>query len=278
MDGTYGNDPNCERYNAVNALMNTLPPETPYAVYMFATYAECARPMAPYSQGSFTADLTLADSVGGGTAIREGLERIWADHQSGSFSSGGVYPRVILLSDGNSGDMRGLKSNSILRQFRDAGISISTVGLGNADTGLMQRIAKSTGGSCVSISSAQELAQGFTTAATTTSTRDLFSQRDIVSSEFLYAVLRVLFLTILGAFIGVMKSAALAREDSIWLVIIVGAIGAFVGGLCAELMTLFGAHPGFGMAFWCILVAVTPSYMPMPRGAYRNEQMYSFRY
>lgn len=273
-----GNDPNLERYNAVNTYMSTLPAETHYAVYMFGSTAECARPMSPYSQGAFTADETVAQSVGGGTAIRAGLQRILADYRSGSFSSGGVYPRVILLSDGNSGDMRGLNSNEILRQYRNTGISISTVGMGSADKGLMERIAKSTGGSCVNISNAQELAQGFTTVATTTSSRDLFSQRDIVSSEFLYAVLRVLFLTLLGALIGVMKSAALAREDSIWLVIIVGAIGALVGGLCVELMTLFGAHHGFGMAFWCILVAITPSYMPLPRSAYKNQQMYGFRY
>lgn len=272
-----GSDPNEERYTAVNTVMNALPADTPYAVYMFGSTAACARPMSPYSQGSFTVDPAVVSQVGGTTNVKEGLTLILDDHKNGKFASGGAHPRVILLSDGQASDMS--QGDPILNKYRNAGISISTVGLGYFQDDLLEHIANKTHGSHVSISNAQDLAQGFTSAAAITdSSRDLFSERDAVDSELLYAILRVLFLTVLGTIIAAMRAVAYTKEDSGWLILIVGAIAAFVGALVIELLALFGGPLALGVVLYSLLVALTPAKVPEIRGAYTNQQCYTNNY
>lgn len=272
----YGNDPNMERYNAVNTMMSTVDPSTPYAVYVFGTEAACAKAMAPYSQGGYVADTTLNESVGGGTAIKRALDTVLNDYHGGSFVTGGNLIRVVLLSDGASGDMGLFSSGDILASYRDAGVSISTVGLGQDDRSLMKQIAKKTGGTYIHIDGAQDLAQGFNVAATTSADRDLFSQRNIVFSEFLYAVLRILFLTILGAIVAFMKAAAWANYDSQWLIIVEGCIASFVGALAVELLALAGVTVGIGLAIYCIAVAATPAEKTVVVGSYENYQLNTY--
>lgn len=269
-------DPDFQRNEAVNAMMQTLSPDTPYAVYMFATQTACARPMAPYSQGAYTPDWNLANSVGGGTAIRRGLETVLSDYHAGYFAGGGSNPRVILLSDGEAGDMDLSTSQDILDDYADAGISISTVGLGYDARSLMETIANETGGAYVHIDNAQDLAVSFSKAGRITANRDLFSERNNVSKDLLYGFLRVLFLTILGALIAVIKAMALAKEDSHWLVMIEGVIAAFVGALAVELLLLFEVPMAVGLGIYCVAVAATPAYMPVRTGEYGNRQLYSY--
>lgn len=274
-----GNDPNLERYNAVNAMMSSLGVDTPYAVYMFASKVACVHPMAPYSQGTFAGAQVmngeLDNALGGGTAIRAGLEGIINDYYGGLLTNAGAAPRVILLSDGFSGDMRMGGGNQVLQSFRDAGITISCVGLGSDDQNLMKRISKKTGGGYVHLENAQDLAVAFTNAANIQSSRDLYSQRDLVSSEVLYAILRVLFLTLLGAIVVVMKAAAWGASDSHWLIMIVGFIAAFIGALAVELITLLGGGVGVGLVIYCVLVAVTPAEIFIRNTQYATDVMYT---
>ena len=272
-----GNDPDLERYKAVNAMMSSLGVDTPYAVYMFASEVVCVRPMDLYSKGAFpqTIDGELDNALGGGTAIRAGLEGIINDYYGGLLANAGAAPRVILLSDGYSGDMRLGGGNQVLQSFRDSGITISCVGLGSDDQALMQRISKKTGGGYVHLDNAQDLAVAFTNAASIRSSRDLYSERDVVSSDVLYAILRVLFLTVLGAIIIVMKAAAWGTCDSHWLIMIVGFIAAFVGALVVELVTLCGGGAAVGLVIYCVLVAVTPAEVFVRNTQYATDVMYT---
>lgn len=261
----FGNDADGLRYTAVNTMMQTVADSTPYAVYVFADSTACAREMAPFSQGSYVVDEAIINSVGGGTAIAAALKTVLDDYYAGKFATGGSAIRVILLSDGSSFDIVSDSDTDFLQEYRSNGICISTVGLGYDDPSTMKRIAKKTGGSYIHIDNAQELSQGFNYAATTSADRDLFSERNIVSNELLYGVLRVLFLTLLGAIIVVMKAAAVGSPDSHWLIMIAGWIGAFVGALLVEILTLFGVGIGVGVSIYCLLVAITPVLAPVIR-------------
>lgn len=275
----FGNDPDYLRNEAVNTLMQSVPADTPYAVYVFATDAACVRPMKPYSEGAYTADDALNTSLGGGTAIRNGLELVLQDYHAGQFASGGSALRVILLSDGASSDMGMFSDKKILDDYRNCGISISTVGLGMDDAATMGQIAKKTGGSYIHIENAKQLQHGFSYAAAVSAGRDLFSERNVVDSPLLYAVLRVLFLTVLGAIIVLMKAAAVGPTDSHWLVMIEGWIAAFVASLLVELLTGMGMPVGVGLAVYCILVAATPIYKLVKdeKLLEKESQSYTFR-
>lgn len=273
----FSNDEYGERNNAVNYMMSTLPTDTPYAVYVFAANAACARPMAPFSMGAYVADEDLNYAMDGGdTAIRNGLQTILNDYYRGAFATGGNNPRVILLSDGSASDISIYSGMDILDDYRAAGISISAVGLGYDDQQTMSMIAGETGGDYIHIDNASQLSASFSSVARSNTDRDLFSERRNVSSDTLYAVLRVLFLTVLGAIIAVMKAVALAKDDSKWLVIIAGCIASLVGALAVELLVGFEVPMVVGMIVYCVLVAATPAYMPVRTGEYGNRQLYSY--
>jgi len=266
----YSNDPKQLRNTAVNSVMAALDQSTPYAVYVFGNNALSARAMKPFSEGEYHPDSAIIDQTGGGTAICNALVKVLSDYKSGAFPACGDAPRVILLSDGGDSDLVGTPGDQMISEYKNAGISISTIGLyqnsifntgPNSDAKALERVAKETGGVFAEVRKSSDLVQAFGNAASVNldGGRDLFSQRNTVTSEFLYALLRVAALTLLGALVALMKACALGKEDSTALVLSFGAIASLAGALAVELLALMGAPLVIGLVIYCILVAATPS-------------------
>lgn len=269
------NDSNLERYNAVNMLMETMPTDFPYAVYMFANRTVCVREMAPASQEQFQADQNIANSIGASTMIKDGLQTILDDVQSGKLLHTGGALRVILLTDGVASDMSSfLGSGEIIRAYRKENISISAVGLGHVDEQLLTNLANKTGGVYVPIENAGQLGQGFISASAMNSGRNLLSVRNMSSMNWLYMLLRVLFLLFLGAIVAVMKSIACAKEEDTKLIILVGAIASLLGGLLLEILTQAGVTVWVGQAIYFFLLAVTPVRIVERRSDFGNIPLY----
>ncbi len=253
------NDAECERYNAVNNMVKLLPGETDYAVYMFADDTICVRDMAPVSHGDFVADTALADSIGAGTAIRDGLETVLADIRSGRLSSSGDSIRVILLTDGSATDMTAfIGSRKVIKAYKSAHVSISAVGLGNVDQRLLNKLTEKTGGIYVPIQDATQLTQGFVAATAVDSDRDLLSQRHMTSMNWLYMLLRIIFLTILGGVVAFVKAMACGKEEDMGLILIVGGISALVGSVLVEIVTQSGIAPWLAQMLYFLLLSITP--------------------
>lgn len=252
-----GNDPDYERYEAVDTVINTMATDFSYAVYMFSDNCVCIRDMAPASERGVSRPSDADQSMMGGTYISYALECVYNDIQSGKMSVGD-YPQVILLTDGYASDMSWFTGKGILKDYDKAGIMISTVGLGNVDKSLMTEIAGKTGGQYIYVNDAGQLAHGFTSVTYQDTQRDLISVRKMAEKNGLYMFLRILFLALIGAMMAFVKAMACADEDSTMFILIEGAIAGLVAALIMEI-GLAIAVPLFlcRLIYW-MLLAVTP--------------------
>lgn len=235
-----GNDPELLRYDAVESAVQALPTDASYAVYMFSDSCISIRDMLPASAGTVSRPASADETMGGMTEISNALQVVFQDLQSGKLQ-GCVNPQVILMTDGYATDMGWLRGNAILTDYKKAGIPVSTVGLGNVDKSLLEKIASKTGGQFVLVDHADELALGFTNATVRTGDRDLISPRNMSEGSTLYLFLRILFLTLIGAGVAFMKALACAGEGSMML-LIEGAIAALVAAIVME--------AGLGLGLW----------------------------
>ena len=260
------NDPDGRRYQVLPELLADAAPDFPYMVYRFASSPELAKPMAPVSEGI----PALAPQASGQTAIRAALTQVMDDWESGVWD-GGTSPRVVLLTDGCATDV-GLfhPIRSLLRRCRSAGISVSTVGLGDADERLLQRIAGSTGGVFLSVDDVSGLGQAMEEAALRYAGRDLLSDRAVPRLNGLYAALRILFVTLLGAALGCLALIPYGFAEDPALTLVSAAGKALLGAVLLEVGLCALSLPEWlmGLLLW-LLLALTIAARPV---ACRSQQ------
>lgn len=250
-----GNDPDGLRYDAIEDVMRKAENRFPYMVYSFNSTVSLVRDMAP-KRSSEKID---RPAVGGLTVIRQALEQVIDDYEDGEWD-GGSRPHVILLTDGYATDMTSYyEADDILERYSDAGISISTVGLGaDLDETLLQRIADRTGGDYVRIDEADELSGALQTASFSLSQRDLLATHVTNRLPVLYSILRILFVSILCFLIGVCATVACGQSRSIKMSIVFSAVTAVLGAVALELGILLD-EPMAGRAVLWVLTATTLS-------------------
>lgn len=246
-------DPANERFAAIATVLDGMDEDFPYIVYGFANEVEVIKSMAPISEGI----PNMSGYSSGGTAMKAALVRVIDDYESGAWD-GGKSPKVILLTDGYAGDIDSFRSiSNVLERYTEANISISTVGLGEVDYALMEDISETTGGVFIDVSNASELSGAMGSAARQHTDRDLVSVRHTGSSNILYGVLRVVFLTLLGSFIGLIAAAAYGNPDSTSFTVIMSIIQSFIGGLLMEIGTDVGISDKFMWLLLWLLIAST---------------------
>lgn len=248
-----GNDPSQLRYEAIGEVLEKKPSDFPYMVYGFADDVTLLREMQPVSAGT----AGLIGNSNGGTSIKSALDQVISDYQKGVWN-GGTTPKVILLTDGYATDLGWFSSiNGTLKQYARNRISVSTVGLGDVDLGLMERIAAATGGVFIDISDAASLADAMDNAATQYAVDDLLTMRYPGRMDVLFGFLRILFISLLGICIGLLKSIAYGQMDSSTLTVISSAIQSVVGAIVMELFTsLMGVSDRMcWFALWLLITA-----------------------
>ena len=228
-----GNDPQQLRYDAIGDVLAKKPNDFPYMVYGFADGVTLLRDMQPVSAES----VDLTGNSSGGTSIKGALDRVISDYQKGLWD-GGSTPKVILLTDGYATDLGWFSSiNGTLKQYARNRISVSTVGLGDVDVGLMEKIAAATGGVFVDITDAALLADAMDNAANQYAVDDLLTTRYPGRMDVLFGFLRILFISIIGICIGLLKAIAYGQMDSSTLTVLSSAAQAVAGALVMELFT-----------------------------------------
>ncbi len=249
------NDPLNLRYDAIDDVLDEEDDSFPYMVYSFGRDVVLLRDMAP----ARTPGMESADVGSGETNIHAALTQVIEDYEDGLWE-GGRVPRVILLTDGDASDIYSTSQvDPLLRRYLRAGISISTVGLGDADLGLLAHIAEGTGGSFLTIDAADELSQALNSASFSMSRRDLLSPRPGGRLPALYAILRILFLTVLGFLVGVCAFISCGQSDSLKITLVTSAVAAFLGALAMELCLLFRLDEQLARLILWMLVALTIS-------------------
>ena len=122
----------------------------------------------------------------------------------------------------------------------------------------MRKIAETTGGVYISVDEAAELSNAMTTAATSNTSRDLVSTRNMRKLNLLYGFLRILFVTLLGTLIGGLVAFAYGNQDSYIVSTVASAVTSLIGALLMELLTgPLHLNDRFAWLFMWIFIALT---------------------
>lgn len=227
------NDPEQKRIVALNQLLADKEETVRFAVYTFSEEIRCIREMGPISDGIGE----LAISPNGGTPIVGVLQQIMEDMESGvlPYDSGS---QVILLTDGYStdNDFFNFGLNNVLKKFNEKKVSVSTVGLGDVDENYLSNISGKTGGLSVTTDNVDELGTAMVSVLRTSNAgRNLLSARAQTNLNWLYAILRILFVAILGMiFIGI-KVAMTDESTNVPVIMISSIIGSVLGAVLLEI-------------------------------------------
>lgn len=262
-------DPKQKRIEAIKSSLSDREADFPYTVVSFSDEFHLVRNMASIENG-IEVDQMQPE---GGTSILGSLEGVHDMLTDGTLE-GGDAPRVLLISDGYPTDsgfiFKNYKIKKLLRKYTESGISISTVGLGDDDEKLMRTIAEGSGGCYVDVEDASELVQAMGTAIrTNTNERNLLSLRYTRILPILYAVMRIVFLGILGIGIAFMKTEVCEKFIDTKRVLRFSIIFGILAGAIIELgINLIGISPWVMRVLMCILLAITivtiDAYMPKP--------------
>ena len=257
-------DTDGKRYEAIREIISEKESSFPYMIYTFADEVKLVREMKPISEGY--EDIPPVSD--GGTAIGETVARLWSDYESGVWKDQ-IHPKIIFLTDGYATDLPwgffGFSEkrtlNRHLKSLGEAGVEISTVGLGSADEGLLRHISETTGGTFISIEDASQLTESMKQAALSQSGRTLLSERRARRDDWIYAWMRIVFLFIIGALSGASMLIAYGSDVSTPLIIVVSIDEALLGGLLME----SGLKTGISqIILWCVLwvlISLTVGYI-----------------
>jgi len=221
-----------ERVAAIKQLLSNRDEDVEFAVYTFSEDIRCIREMMPVSAG--IEDFTTEPN--GGTPIVGVLGKIMDDMESGAlpYDEG---TQVILLTDGYATDngFFDFRLNKILKKYNSKKVSVSTVGLGSVDENMLNDISGKTGGISVRTDNVDELATAMASAVRVTDTsRNLLSARARTNYNWAYALMRIVFLIILGAgFLGI-KLLAVDNTANLGMILISSLIGIVLGALIME--------------------------------------------
>ncbi len=251
------NDPNQLRVKAVNDILDDQSKDVKYAVYSFGHDVRCIRPLAPRSEGNN--DFTVETDVYALTPLIEALTLVKTDMESGVLSYS-KDTQVVLLADGLANDAY-LDINIPLNFFAANGIKVSTVGLGDADTDMLTKIANTTGGKYMGTSDVNQLSNAMMSVIDGVTLRNLISEREPLPINWPYVIMRIIFITLLGCiFLGI-KLAMVNNSDSTKLLIISSIIGSLLAGILMEVgIGAIGLPANIMRLFMTILIAFTPAF------------------
>ena len=225
-------DPDGLRYEAMNKLLETKDDSFQYAVYLFSHEITKIRDLKPVSDGI----VPITTKNDGGTYIKGVLETVLEDYDSGAMNAGGKT-RVILLSDGAPTDFDfSWQIMGLLKEFSERDISVSTVGLLYADADLMNLIAEKTNGIFINVDNIEDLEQAMQDAgAMDEDKRNLLGFRMYNSADLLLAIMRIVFITVLGLILAFAKTEMCENFTRTKSVFISSVICGILAGLAVEI-------------------------------------------
>ncbi len=251
-----GSDPEGLRFEAIENVLKEKADSFSYAVYLFSDSTELVRKLGDQTEG---ADYNRGENQGM-TAIKRALQKVLEDLENGTLDLRKRKGHVILLSDGAATDIDSYgELAAVLDGFVQKGVSISTVGLLDADEQLMSFIAEQAGGVFVSVEDIADLEAAMVQAGKNEIVqRNLIDYREGEQKKVLYAGMRIGFLIILGGLIGLQKVVICERFLDTLSVIRSAAVGSVLAGLCMEIgMNQMGVEPFFVRGVFCGVICFT---------------------
>ncbi len=252
-----GNDPENKRASAISEIMAGQEVGFPYAVYKFTDESTCLKELSPYSAGDHFEFLSY-----GGTNIIWSLKTVVQEILQNR-SAAGENVRILLLSDGDD-NYFALGKRKVIRDCVDNGISVSTISFGSL-TGnrLLRSLAESTGGVYIHSVDAVDLQADMTSAVTMSSARNLISERYMIRLNWLYTILRILFLTVMGVIWSMMKLFAYCGRDTDGILPL-SLLLCVLGAVLTEVLFALQSNGEFVRLLLCILWSLVPGHFESP--------------
>lgn len=238
---------------AMKNIVKNIDDDFPYAVYTFSDDVKCIENMHHKSNKDETIDWIF--EYYGGTALYTAMRQIYEDYKSAVDNGtwiGGDNPKVLVLSDGYPGDRKG----NVLKSYRKNGLAASTVAVRGADIKLMERIARSTGGVCISVDDTDKLLVSIEEAITSSYERNLLTYRINNRYDWVYFIFRVLFLAILGFIFSFVIFSGNAFENDAGIIIAIKIFTSLLSAFIFEIViqnTMIS--DGFMRFLYCILAS-----------------------
>lgn len=185
-------DPQESRRTAIQKLCSEMPAKTPCAVFGFADGSE---KIAPFTPAGELANTKLSFYEGWKTNYAAGLNSAM-DAIAANPELAGKSPRIVLMSDGYNSEP-GLED--ALAQAVAQKIEICTVAVGSFNFQNLQDIAKLTGGIFAETKEISHLYSAMKIAmADKYVARTMIAPRPVMDHDWVYSLMRVSFLLILG--------------------------------------------------------------------------------
>ena len=241
-------DPLRLREDAVRQVMADCDDDYPFAVYAFTDECWMLQDIQPASAAK---NMRLGLRESGLTDIVKAINTVTNDISFGRLDAGAA-PRIILVTDGASSEI-GLRA--ALNKANQMNISICTIGMPGCDERMLQNIADLTDGTSVTVDTIDQLPSAMQSVAVSTSTfqRSLISVRDPAQMDWLYSLMRIVFLLILGAGYIYIKSLLLRSDDSDASMLLPNLVAVIVGALCVEVgMNIFFLNEQAMLLFMCV--------------------------
>lgn len=267
-------DPEDMRIQIIPEVLKRYGNNVPYAVYSFSNGYERIHDID--SDEELTTSLLHSD---GETEIFAVLDGILRDLENGELKA--KNPRIVLLSDGFPTDIYNVVGDSydydsqkeyeeayykavdqvygtLIEQYQKKGITISTVGLGQADEQMLRELAETTGGDYANASDVSELKEAMVTAGINRTARNLLGDRKKTDVEIIYIILHILFLSLIGLGVSFLKTEACERMTYVKKLFEI-SIGCCIAGavLMEVLLTLLGLNGTLIRLLMCILFTLT---------------------
>ena len=267
-------DPEDMRIQIIPEVLARYGDNVPYAVYSFSTGYERIHDID--SAEELTTSLLYSD---GETEIFAVLDGILRDLESGELKA--ENPRIVLLSDGFPTDVYDVVGDSynydtqeeyedayyeavdqvygsLIERYQKKGITISTVGLGQADEQMLRELAEETGGSYANAADVSELKEAMVTAGISRAERNLLGGRRKTGVEIVYIILHILFLSLIGLGVSMLKTEACERMTYVKKLFGISMGCCIAGAVLMEmLLTLLGLNGTLIRLLMCILFTLT---------------------
>lgn len=273
-------DPNNDRFDAVSNLLSAMDTGTRAAILVFNDKIYNVQSMSEVTDNfreEVKNKLKEFEAPGSGTNIKDALGE--AKKHIEETAEDNRAAMVILLSDGE--DTYGLKEvfDETTQPYITSGIPVYSIGMNKGNFSLLKKLSRETGGNYYNISNVGKLKGIFNKIYMGRDRRLLIDNRfGVLENSKLYAFLRVFFLVIAGALIGLaigltFDNKYLARSFSVG-----GAVGGIIAGLILEIGFVILPWLGFShrlfadLALAVIFTLFTAFIAVAPNGGYVEDR------
>lgn len=248
------NDPSNQRFDSLETIVHSFGNTKNFGVYVFTEDTVCVTEFGSKKATSYKFPEKYRVSDGENDVLKA-INTIISDVDDGK------PLEIIVLADGDPYSYE-FTYEEIVKLCKKKKVAVSSVGFGNIEGSFLQDIADETGGTYYLTDNVEGVSEGleFVTGISNGKiNRDLLSRRlDHTENKFLYALMRVAFLTVLGGLWTIIKLLLIGEKKFTKKAAVISILLCFLGALIMEVyFGIGGDGEPLARILLCVLWACT---------------------